>query len=203
MKQSLFKALFLVTVLCCSISSDPSFADDIDDFIQIEMKKRKIPGLQLAVVKDNEIIKTTSYGLANIQDAVPVDNDTLFSINSITKVFTGVAVMQLVEQGKLDLSTSISTYLPNLPPAWRDLNIKQLMSHTSGLPAILSNSVGGLISDQGPDASWELVQTLPNEFAAGSQFRYNQTNYILIGKIIEQVTNQSFIDFITGVRKTE
>jgi len=196
MNKSLFKILSLVSVLFCSISA-PSFADDIDDFIQIEMKKRKIPGLQLAVIQNNKIIKSTSYGLANIQDAVPVDNDTLMSINSITKAFTGVAIMQLVEQGKLDLSKDIGSYLPNLPPAWRALKIPQLMSHTSGLPGILSNSIGGLISDKGADASWQLVQTLPNEFAADSRFKYNQTGYIVIGKIIEQITNQPFTDFIT------
>ncbi|MBB1441346.1 beta-lactamase family protein, partial [Shewanella sp. SG41-4] len=160
------------------------------------MTKQKIPGLQLVIVQNNKIIKTNSYGLANIEDAVPVDNETLFSINSITKAFTGIAVMQLVEDGKLDISKEISNYLPNLPVTWQDRTIKQLMTHTSGLPEILANDVGKLISDKGPDAAWELVQTLPNEFVAGSKFEYNQTNYIVIGKIIEKITNQPFVDFI-------
>jgi CubicO group peptidase (beta-lactamase class C family) len=186
-------------------------ADEVDDFIRAEMTKRKIPGLQLAVVRDNKIIKVASYGLANIEDAVAVEDDTLFSINSITKAFAGVAVMQLVEQGKLDISASISTYLPDLPVAWQGLNIKQLMSHTSGLPAILAPSdTVRLISDEGADASWALVQTLPNEFAVGSEYKYNQTNYVLIGRIIERVSGQSFADFINenqlqkvGMKRTE
>ena len=119
--------------------------------------------------------------------------------------------MQLVEQGKLDISASISKYLPNLPVAWQGLNIKQLMSHTSGLPAVLAPSgTVKLISDAGADASWALVQTLPNEFDASSRFKYNQTNYVLIGQIIERVTGQSFADFITekqlrrvGMKRTE
>ena len=164
-------------------------ADEVDDFIRVEMVKRRIPGLQVAVIRDNEVIKVASYGLANIEDGVAVENDTLFSINSVTKAFAGVAVMQLVEQGKLDISANISTYLPDLPDAWRELNIKQLMSHTSGLPAILAQSDNiKLISDEGAEASWALVQTLPKEFATGSQFKYNQTNYVLIGKIIERVS---------------
>ena len=200
----------LIVCLTCALSGLAQ-ADEVDDFILAEMTKRKLPGLQLAVVRDNKIIKLASYGLANIEDAVVVDNDTLFSINSITKAFAGVAVMQLVEQGKLDISTSISTYLPNLPVAWQELNIRQLMSHTSGLPAILTPSDNvKLISDEGADASWALVQTLPNEFAAGSSYKYNQTNYVLIGQIIERVTGQSFADFIienqlqkVGMKRTE
>jgi CubicO group peptidase (beta-lactamase class C family) len=90
---------------------------------------------------------------------VPVDNNTLFSINSITKSLTGVAVMQLVEQGKLDVSKEISSHLPHLPLSWQKLTILQLMSHTSDLQAILSNVVGKLISEKGPEASWELVKT--------------------------------------------
>ena len=118
-----------------------SYADEIDDFVRSEMERRNIPGLQLAVVRDNKIVKVSSYGLANIEDGIAVDDNTLFSINSITKAFAGVAVMQLVEQGKLDLSANISTYLPGLPAAWQKLNIRQLMSHTSGLPAILPRCV--------------------------------------------------------------
>lgn len=186
-------------------------ADEVDDLIRAEMTKRNLPGLQLAVVRDDRIIKLASYGLANIEDAVAVDNDTLFSINSISKAFAGVAIMQLVEQGKLDISASISSYLPNLPVAWQELNIRQLMSHTSGLPAILAPSdTVKLISDDGADASWALVQTLPNEFVAGSRFKYNQTNYVLIGQIIERVTGQTFSEFVTdnqlrkvGMKRTQ
>lgn len=209
-RHSLLISLCLAGCLICG-SSEIVHADEVDDFIRAEMTKRKIPGLQLAVIRDNKITKVASYGLANIEDAVAVENDTLFSINSITKAFAGVAFMQLVEQGKLDISASISTYLPNLPAAWQGLNIKQLMSHTSGLPAILapSDSVK-LISDEGIDASWALVQTLPNEFAAGSEFKYNQTNYVLIGQLIERVSGRSFTDFINknqllkvGMQRTE
>lgn len=201
--------VFLLVSLVFAASS--AHADEVDELIQSEMRKRNIPGLQLAVVRDNEIVKLASYGLANIEDDVAVDNETIFSINSITKAFAGVAVMQLVEQRKLDLSASISTYLPDLPAAWQDLDIRQLMGHTSGLPAILaSNDSVKLISDDGADASWALVQTLPNEFVAGSRFKYNQTNYVLVGQIIERVTGQAFADFVyenqlrkVGMEKTE
>lgn len=172
-------------------------ADEIDNFLRGEMVKRKIPGLQLAVVKNGKIVKTASYGLANIQDVIAVDDDTVFSINSITKAFTGVAVMQLVEQGKLEVSAKISKYLPDLPVEWKNITVKQLLTHTSGLPDIMNSNNGQLLSNDGAEASWQMVKQQPLDFAANTQFRYNQTNYLLIGKIIDSVSGQGFIEYIT------
>jgi CubicO group peptidase (beta-lactamase class C family) len=193
----LMKASALLISLLIGITSSMVMADEIDDFMRAEMVKRKIPGLQMAVVKNGKIVKTTSYGLANIQDAVAVDNDTVFSINSITKAFTGVAVMQLVEQGKLELSAKIAKYLPNLPVEWRNVTVKQLLTHTSGLPDIMNGNTGQLISSEGAKASWELVKQRPLDFETNTQFRYNQTNYLLIGKIIDSLSDQAFTDYIT------
>jgi len=190
------KASVLLLSLLLVLKSGLVQADEIDDFLRAEMAKRKIPGLQLAVVKNSKIVKTASYGLANIQDAVAVDDDTVFSINSITKAFTGVAVMQLVEQGKLELSAKISKYLPNLPAEWHKVTVKQLLTHTSGLPDIMNSNNGQLISNDGAKASWELVKQRPLDFEANTQFRYNQTNYLLVGKIIDSVSGHNFIDYI-------
>src|SRR5688572_25345174 len=86
-----------VSFFCYSIYAQ---SDSIDLFIQQEMQKRKIPGLQLAIVQNGKIIKTGNYGMANVQDSILVSDKTVFNINSITKVFTGVAILQLVEAGK-------------------------------------------------------------------------------------------------------
>jgi len=172
-------------------------ADEIDSFLREEMAKRKIPGLQLAVVRNGKIIKTASYGLANLQDNIAVDDDTVFSINSMTKAFTGVTVMQLVEQGKLEVSAKISKYLPDLPVEWQNITVKQLLTHTSGLPDIMNSHNGQLLSNDGAQASWQMVKQQPLDFEANTQFRYNQTNYLLIGKIIDKVSGQNFIDYIT------
>lgn len=184
--------------------------DSIDTFIESQMALRKIPGLQLAIVKNNEIVKTKSYGLANIEDSIAVDDETVFSINSITKAFVGVSVMQLVEQGKLNLNAEISNYLPDLPNTWKSLTLKQLLTHTSGLPHILSDDVGGLISSEGIEASWELTKTLPMIFEPNTKFDYNQLGYAIIGKIIDKVSGESFTDYIienqlrkVGMKRTE
>lgn len=194
----------LIVGLACSVAQ----ADEIDEYVKQQMNDRRIPGLQLAIVRDNKIVKTAHYGLANIQDSVMVSDKTVFTINSMTKAFTGVAIMQLVEQGKLELDVGISTYLTDLPEAWRGLTIKQLMSHTSGLPAILGNWAS-LIGGPDFDTAWQLVQTKPMQFKTDTEFKYNQTGYVLLGKIIDNVSGLPFVDFITqnqlnivGMKKT-
>jgi CubicO group peptidase (beta-lactamase class C family) len=108
------KITFLLTFFTLS-NFTYSQVDKVDDVIENIMKKNKIVGLQLAVIKDNIIFKTSNYGLASIEDSIAVDSQTVFSINSITKSFTGVAIMQLVENGKLNLEEPISKYLDKLP----------------------------------------------------------------------------------------
>jgi CubicO group peptidase (beta-lactamase class C family) len=167
----------------------------VDEIIEREMKKRKIPGLQLAVVQNGKIILSKSYGIANLQYNIPVSHTTIFPINSDTKVFTGVALMQLVEQNEIKLNDPISKYLDDIPAEWQKITIDQLLTHISGLPEILklldpmTGSIGSLKTEA---AIWEKLKTLPLEFKTGEQFSYNQTNYYLLGKIIEKLTKKPF-----------
>ncbi|TAE28575.1 MAG: class A beta-lactamase-related serine hydrolase [Candidatus Kapaibacterium sp.] len=185
-----------LTILFCAMSTS-LFAqtnDNVDAIIQKEMTARKITGLQLAVVKNGKLVKTGNYGYANLQDSIPVDQNTLFTINSITKAFTGVAIMQLVEEGKIDLQAPISKYVDGLPISWQNVTIRQLASNISGIPNVMDGN-GKLIAD-GEVESWQKVKTLPNEFRAGEQFSYSQTNYVLLKKAIEKVCGMSFEDVV-------
>lgn len=179
-----------------------SFAQSInagvEEIINREMKIRRIPGLQLAVVQNGKIVSNKSYGLSNVQDHIPVNNTTVFPLNSNTKIFTGVAVMQLVEQGEMNLNAPISTYLNDLPAEWQKITVDQLLTHISGLPDILqlfdpvTGNVGPLKTEH---AIWEKLKTIPLDSKTGEQFSYNQTNYYVLGKIIDKLTHQSFVNF--------
>ncbi len=194
--KSLIKQLIKPGLLAVALVCNTAVADEVDDFIEATMTQKKIPGLQLAVVRNNEIIKTASYGVSNLQHSVAVHEETVFPIASITKGFVGVAIMQLVEQGQIDLSEQISSYLPDLPKQWQKVTVRQLLTHTSGLPRLFSGYFVNLISPNGPDASWDLVQTLPLESKANTKWSYVQTNYSLLGKIIDKVSGQPFEEFI-------
>ncbi len=187
----------LLLFISLQLSAQPAKAL-VDEIIQREMKERKIPGVQLAVVQNGRIVLSRSYGTANLQYNIPVSNTSVFPINSNTKIFTGVAVMQLVEQDKIKLDDPISTYLDDLPAEWQKITVDQLLTHISGLPEILklldpmTGNIGPLKTEA---AIWEKLKTLPLEFKTGEQFSYNQTNYYLLGKIIEKLTRTSFAGF--------
>jgi CubicO group peptidase (beta-lactamase class C family) len=187
------KLLFAATAIMSSFSIHAQ--TDMDHFIKNEMQKRNIPGLQLAIVKNGAIVKLGNYGLADLQNSIPVSENTVFIINSITKAFTGVAIMQLVEAGKLDLSLPASTYLKDLPDAWKTVTIQQLLSHTSGIPDIVDEETN-IIVPESEEASWAKVLTMPIDFKPGEKFRYNQTNYLLLGRIIDQLSSMPFTEFI-------
>lgn len=167
----------------------------IERLVQSEMASRGIPGLQLAIVQHGKIVFTGAYGQANIEAAAPVTEQTTFGINSISKAVAGIATMQLVEAGKLDLDAPLAAYLEALPASWNDITVRQILTHTSGLPEISDDNLQ-LLDGAEPDAAWAKVQKLPLEFSPGMQFDYTQTNYVVMGKIIEKLTGKSYSDFV-------
>jgi CubicO group peptidase (beta-lactamase class C family) len=190
------KFLLLFLVAGANLFSQDKTAN-VETIILREMKEQHIPGLQVAIVQNGKIVLNKSYGITNIEDSVAVTNKSVFSINSCTKAFTGVAIMQLVEDGKISLSAPISNYLDDLPVSWQRITIKQLLTHVSGLPEILqlnpptTRGLGELTETQ----AWEKIKTIPMDFQTGEQTRYNQTNYVILGKIIDKLSGKPFVQF--------
>ena len=178
-------------------STRPSQSPEaVQQYLEKEMASRHIPGMQVAVIQHGRIVFLTAMGLANIDHHIPVTNDTIFSIASATKAFTGVALLQLVERHKLDLAAPVSRYLDRLPRVWRKVTSRQLATEISGLPSFVNNDSGQLIVDGDVEASWTKVQSLPLEFAPGTAYSYNQANYVLLGKVIDKLAGEPFTAFI-------
>lgn len=196
MKTALLKIILFVSggllALGARAQSSP---DSIDAFLQDRMQKLHIPGLQVAIIRHGKLAKLSSYGSANVEHAVPTTNESVFSVNSITKAFVGVAVMQLVEAGKLRVDDPLSRYLPDLPSTWQAVTLKQVLTNTSGLPNII-DQYEHVLADGREAAAWEKVKTLPLESQPGEKFSYNQTGYVMLGKIITQVSGVHFTKFI-------
>lgn len=172
-----------------------SQAHQAETLLRREMQERRIPGLQVAVVQNGKIVLLKSLGVADLQNSIPVAGKSIFAINSCTKAFTGVAIMQLVEEGKIDLSAPVSRYLEELPEAWQPVTIRQLLTHVSGLPNLLplldpmTNGFGNGLNEE---AVWMKTKSLPMAFPIGERFSYNQTNYALLGKIIDKLSGKPF-----------
>jgi len=165
---------------------------DIDDFIQSEMKKRNIPGLSLAIVKNGQVVTAKGYGLANIEHNVPATPQTVFQLQSITKTLTAAGIMMLVEEAKIGLDDTITKHLDNLPESWSGVTVRQLLSHTSGIKDFINEPTVNLRLDATPD---EIVKSLvdkPLNFPPGEKFKYSNTGYQLLGMIIHKITGKEW-----------
>lgn len=166
----------------------------IDNYLQQTIKENEIPGLAVGVVKDGKIIFEAYYGKENLEGNNPVNQNSLFRIYSTSKLISTVGVFQLIEKGKLSLDDKISKYLENLPKEWQEVKIKNLLSHSSGIPNIIRYKDISVIAIDS-----EKIERLSKEkmdFETGNQFSYNQTNYWLLTMIIEKITGQTFEDYI-------
>lgn len=164
--------------------------EEINNYIADVLKQYHIPGLALAVIRNGEVIHKNNYGLSNVEMSVPVTDKTLFPLFSTTKVMSVVAVYQLIEQHKLSLDNSISDFLDDLPENWRKVQIKNLLTHSSGLPDIVNYT-----NDKEEEAKRK-VYTDTLRFAAGKQFDYNQTNFWLLNRIFQKVVGKKLSEYI-------
>lgn len=171
----------------------------VRDYLEGLMRDRGIPGLQVAVVRNGAIELLDAMGVANVEHRVPVTRESVFSINSMAKAFTGIAVMQLVEAGLLDLSAAISTYLDDLPAHWRAITVHQLATLNAGVPEIMvytaDNNVA-LIGDGTEEGAWQAAYAAPMEYPTGQGYSYNQTSYALLGRIVARLSGKPFTEFV-------
>jgi CubicO group peptidase (beta-lactamase class C family) len=123
----------VLTTLSFALGSTFALADPVDKYVQGQMKQKQIPGVALAVVRAGARIKTAAYGLANIELNVRVKPETVFEIGSITKQFTSAGILLLAQDGKLSVDDPITRHLNHSPPAWTNITLRHLLTHTSGI----------------------------------------------------------------------
>ncbi len=176
-------------------------ADSVDDYLKAQMAARHIPGLSVAVVQDGQVVKTAAYGVSDVSAKTPATLDTRFILGSCTKPFTAVAVLQLVEAGKVSLDAPIARYLDGLPAAWSAITVRELMTHTSGLPNYRQFLNYAKLSDPKYHQSGSVVALLadkPLDFPPGTKYEYSNTNYHLLAQIIEKVSGQTYEEFLSS-----
>ncbi len=171
--------------------------DAVDRWVVRWMNDHGVPGLSLAVVDGDRVVKMRGYGLASVELEVPASAATVYRLASVTKAFTGAAVMVLVESGRMSLDDPVAKHLDGLPEHWREIPIRRLLTHTSGLPDLVEESS----SELRPIAPSllgciELLAAEEMAFATGAAWRYNQTNYALVQAVVEVVSGQPFVDFV-------
>ncbi|MFT5847395.1 serine hydrolase [Psychroserpens sp.] len=189
-------------ILCiCFIISATSFAQpltqDIDNYIGSKYNA-DTPGVSVLVAKDGKVIYSNAFGIANMELDIKAVTDNVFEIGSITKQFTAVGILMLEEQGKLSVDDTITKYIPDYPTQGKTITVHHLLNHTSGIQSYTGMASFRTLArtDMTPTELIDKFKNEPMEFDPGTQFKYNNSGYILLGHIIEVVSGTSYEDFI-------
>lgn len=158
-----------------------------------------VPGVAVAIRKEDQIVHCQGYGLANMEWAQPVTPQTVFALGSVTKPFTATAIMLLEQQGKLHLDDSIQVYLPEYPIHRHHVTLRHLLTHTSGLANFVTQPEfweQHAHRAQSIDEVIALFKDLPFDFEPGTSFSYSNSGYILLGRILERLLDTSYAEVI-------
>ena len=203
----LVSAVFLLNILASmpATAQGPA-ALPADKIAKIEvavtalMSSKHIPALSVAVVSDNQLRWQSGYGMADLENSVPVKAATVYRIASVAKPITAVAVMQLVERGKLDLDAPIQKYVPTFPTKPWPITTHQLLGHLSGIRNYKQNEFPNQYDSTrlytSLTESLNIFKDDPLDFEPGTKYSYTTFGYILLGAVIEGASGMSYVDYM-------
>ncbi len=193
------RAFVALAAASLTFVAHPALAQDADrmtEVIEVEVDSGKFMGAVL-VAKDGTPILDQAWGSADLEWDIANTTTTKFRIGSVTKQFTAVSILLLQEQGKLDLDAPVATYLKETPESWEEVTVRNLVRHTAGVPNVTALEGFGRQKFL-PTSQDELIamfRDLPLDFEPGSKFSYSNSGYVLLSRIVENVSEQSLADF--------
>lgn len=168
----------------------------IDQMVYEFMEKEGIPGLTLAIVQAPYIPRVVGYGESNLDEGRLASSKTLWPVGPISQAFTAVAVMQLYESGRLRLNDPVGRYLGNLPAAWKDITLLQLLQHATGIADYRQVEGYDASRTYTPAALIESVAGQPLAFTPGTEVAQSATNFLLLAEVVEKASGMPYNDFI-------
>jgi CubicO group peptidase (beta-lactamase class C family) len=184
----------LPVALLVAVQAAAQTPNSVDDYVRSEMQRQHIPGLSLLIARDRKIVRAQGYGFSNVELQVPVKPETVFQSGSVGKQFTATAVMMLVEEGKIKLDDPITNYLKDAPAAWRQVTIRELLSHTAGFTDYPKKF--DFRKDYTEADLLKIVEGIPLQFPPGTNYSYANLGYLTLGILIHQVTGEFYGDFL-------
>ena len=172
----------------------PTMAVRMDRAATFYQKRDGFMGM-VAVARDHRVIFQRGYSYANLESQIPFTPDTRFRIGSLTKQFTAAAILLLKQDGKLKTSDPITRFYPNSPAAWSKITLRNLLTHTSGIPDVDF----GLVSKNSLHTPEDLMKGIPEkalEFQPGTKAEYANINFMLLGRVIEHASGESYCRFL-------
>jgi CubicO group peptidase (beta-lactamase class C family) len=178
--------------------NDNSLGVKLDSILTKEFKPNE-PGCAVLVSRKDQIVYRKAFGIADLELNIPIQPEMVFEIASNTKQFTAVAIMQLVEQGKIKLQDSIEKYIPDYPPQGYGITIEHLLTNTSGIKDFgvmeqLNPTIWRV--DHKPVDFIEFFKNEKMDFAPGTQYNYSNSGFFLLGFIIEEISGMTYEQYL-------
>ena len=174
----------------------------MDQRIQAEMADSNIPGVLIGVASRGRLVHMRPYGMANVELRVPVSDSTVFEIGSISKQFVATAIMLLAEEGRVGLDDGIHEYLPDLPSEWLGVTVRQLLTHTSGIPDYEEIQTYEAYRFRfTPEEIIRVAHSRPMDFAPGEKWVYNNSGLSLLSPMVHKATGQNIDQLLEGATR--
>lgn len=167
----------------------------VDRYVREEMRRERVPGVSVAIVRDGRLVLARGYGFANVELHVPATDSTIYQSGSIGKQFTAALILRLAAEDRLGLDDPIRRHLPEGPPRWDSITVRQLLTHTSGILDYTDSAVN-LRREYTEDELVRIAAGLPALFRPGARWSYSNTNYLLLGAIIHRVSGMFYGDLL-------
>ena len=168
----------------------------VDGVAKNFLDQKRVPGVSVAIVVGGQLSFERGYGLADLENQVPATYETIYRLASISKMLTGVAAMQLVEQSKLDLSAPIQTYVPGFPEKQAPITAELLLKHQSGIRHYKGDEVRSNVFYNRVSDALKVFQDDPLLFTPGERFSYTTYGYNLLGAAIEGASGQDYVSYV-------
>lgn len=168
----------------------------IDDMIAEYMADHDVDGMALAIVQAPYIPRVSGYGIADRERKLLASSNTLFDLGRMAEAYTAVAVMQLVERGRVALDDPAARYLSSLPAAWRSVTVRALLAHASGIADYTLVSAFDPSRSYRPEELTALAASQPVAFGPGQAVANSATDYLLLARIVENAAGQPFQEFV-------
>ncbi|MEQ1761649.1 MAG: serine hydrolase [Pyrinomonadaceae bacterium] len=196
-------SLFLaITGIVSAVAAQDVVATDdirpkVDEYMNARLAAKNVGG-SIMIAKNGQMIVSKGFGLADVAANTPIYGDTKFRIGSITKQFTAASILLLQEDGKLNVEDPFCNYMESCPDAWKPVTIRNLATMSSGIPSFTGLPEFRELrkKDMKPAESIGLVKDLPLKAKPGEVFEYSNTNYIILGMIVEKLSGKTYEQFL-------
>ena len=170
----------------------------IDSYVMQQQQATMTPGVGVGIIKNDKVLLAKGYGLSNVELATYTDANSVFQLLSISKQFVAAGIMFMAESGKISLDQSIIFYLTDVPSSWKNITVRNLLNHTSGIIDLtdIYPFYEQIREDASPQQLLEPVYKEQLLFPPGTQWRYSNSNYFLLGLIIEKISGKKLQDFL-------